>query len=66
MSKKYKTLIGYNPELEEPRQAYYEDLVSTEDREIRKDSARGMASLTSLRSMTFVRSIERKKGLRDD
>ena len=63
---KYRFLNGYNPDLEIKKEAYFALLISTDDREIRKYSARGMASLTSIRSPEFVKALERVRGLRND
>ena len=65
-SSRYRFLKGYDHELEDKRQTYCDRLTSTDDKDIRKDSARGMASLTSLRSSAFVISLERVLGLRND
>ena len=67
LSKKYRFLNGYDPGLEAKKEAYFNLLKSTSDRDIRKDCARGMASLGALRSPIFVTALERAKGLfRDD
>jgi hypothetical protein len=66
ISKKYRFLKGYDPDHEAKKEAYFELLKSTNDRDIRKDCARGIASLTSLRSSTFVTALERTLGLRHD
>lgn len=63
---KYRFLNGYNHALELNRKAYFDLLISTEDREILRGSARGLASLTSMRSPAFVEALESALGLRND
>ena len=59
-------LNGYDHNLEMKREAHFDVLRTTDDRETRQVSSRGMASLTALRSPVFVTALERAIGLHND
>ena len=59
-------LEDYNHDLEMARQEQYEKLVSNPDKAVQRNAFEKFASLTALRSDSFVCAHERALGLCDD
>ena len=59
-------LEDYNHELEMAREEQYKTLVSSTDKTVQRNAVESLASLTALRSDSFVCAHERALGLCDD
>jgi hypothetical protein len=59
-------LEDYNHDLEMAREAQYKTLVSSTDKAAQRNAVERLASLTALRSDSFVCAHERALGLRNE
>lgn len=61
-----KLLKGYDDDLETKRSEYFHKFCLAAEPCERRAAMRGMASLTSLRSATFISAYERSLGIPDE